>query len=108
MGLRITNPSSLTVQRQLQFSTRRLDGNFRRLASGLRISSAADDAAGLAMSERLRAEVRSLDQARRNAGDGVSLVQTAEGALGEVGSILTRLREIAVQANNGTMSTSDR
>ena len=108
MGLRITNPASLTAQRQLDTTNRRLERNYRRLAFGLRIATAADDAAGLAISERLRAEVRSLDQARRNAGDGVSLVQAAEGALGEVGSILTRLREIAMQANNGTTSSADR
>ncbi len=108
MGLRITNPASLTAQRQLDATNRRLERNYRRLAFGLRIATAADDAAGLAISERLRAEVRSLDQARRNAGDGVSLVQIAEGALGEVGSILTRLREIAMQANNGTTSGADR
>ena len=79
-----------------------------RLSSGLRIARAADDAAGLAISERLRAQVRSLDQAGRNAQDGVSLVQTAEGATSEVTSNLTRLRELAVQASNGTLNTGDR
>jgi flagellin len=108
MGLRIHNPASLSIHRSLDAANRRLDGNFRRLASGLRITTAADDAAGLAISERLRAEVRSLDQARRNAGDGMSLAQAAEGALSEVGSMLTRMREIAIQSNNGTLSTADR
>ena len=81
MGLRInTNVPSLTAQRALSSVTERLTGNYRRLATGLRITSAADDAAGLAISERLRAQIRSLDQARRNAEDGVSLAQTGEGA----------------------------
>jgi flagellin len=109
MGLRInTNIASLTAQRSLAQVTERLAGNYRRLATGLRIASAADDAAGLAISERLRSQVRSLDQARRNAADGVSMVQTGEGALNEVGNILLRLRELAVQSANGAMSDPDR
>lgn len=109
MGLRInTNIASLTAQRSLAQVTERLAGNYRRLATGLRIASAADDAAGLAISERLRSQVRSLDQARRNAADGVSMVQTGEGALNEVGNILLRLRELAVQSANGAMSATDR
>ncbi|MFN9706264.1 MAG: flagellin, partial [Planctomycetota bacterium] len=74
----------------------------------LRISTAADDAAGLAISERLRSQVRSLDQSKRNANDGISLVQTAEGALNEVSSILVRLRELAIQSSNGSVSTQDK
>ena len=109
MGLRInTNIASMTAQRSLAQVTDRLAGRYRRLATGLRIATAADDAAGLAISERLRAQVRSLDQARRNAADGISLVQTGEGSLNEVGNILLRLRELAVQASNGTLSSTDR
>ncbi len=109
MGLRInTNIASLGAQRALSQVTDRLAVSYRRLATGLRINSAADDAAGLAISERLRAQVRSLDQARRNAMDGISLVQTGEGALGEVGNILLRLRELAVQSANGSVSSTDR
>ena len=85
-----------------------LGGNFRRLSTGLRISSASDDSAGLAISERLRSQIRSLDQAKRNANDGISLVQTAEGALNEVSSILTRLRELAIQSSNGSVSDQDK
>ncbi|MEZ5966911.1 MAG: flagellin [Planctomycetota bacterium] len=109
MGLRVnTNVASINAQRNLATATGRLEGNFRRLATGLRISTASDDAAGLAISERLRAQVRSLEQAKRNANDGISMVQTAEGALNEVSSILTRLRELSVQAANGTVSGQDR
>ncbi len=109
MGLRVnTNVSSVVAQRHLQEVSLRLQKNFSHLASGLRIATAADDAAGLAISERLRAKVRSLQQAVRNANDGVSLVQTAEGALAEDSNILTRLKELAVQARNGTTSSSDR
>ena len=109
MGLRVnTNIASINAQRNLQSVTNRLGGNYRRLSTGLRITSAADDAAGLAISERLRAQVRSLDQAKRNANDGISLVQTAEGSLNEVSSILVRMRELAIQANNGTVSDADK
>jgi flagellin len=109
MGLRVnTNIASINAQRNLQNVTNRLGGNYRRLSTGLRITSAADDAAGLAISERLRAQVRSLDQAKRNANDGISLVQTAEGSLNEVSSILVRMRELAIQANNGTVSDTDK
>ena len=109
MGLRVnTNTASINAQRNLSSVTDKLGGNFRRLSTGLRISSAADDAAGLAISERLRSQVRSLDQAKRNANDGISLVQTAEGALNEVSSILTRLRELAVQSSNGSVSNQDK
>jgi flagellin len=109
MGLRInTNIASLNAQRNLATITDRLALHYKRLSTGLRITSAADDAAGLAISERLRAQVRSLDQAKRNASDGISLVQTGEGALNEVGDILIRLRELAVQASNGSVSSTDR
>ncbi|MEZ6036267.1 MAG: flagellin [Planctomycetota bacterium] len=103
-----TNLASMQAQRSLTSVSTQLGASFRRLSTGLRISSAADDAAGLAISERLRAQVRSLDQAKRNANDGISMVQTAEGALDETGSLLVRLRELAVQANNGTVSAADR
>jgi flagellin len=109
MGLRVnTNIASLTAQRNLGQVTSRLSGNFSRLSSGLRIATAADDAAGLAISERMRSQIRSLGAASRNAQDGISLVQTAEGALNEVSNILGRMRELAVQASNGTLSTADR
>jgi flagellin len=109
MGLRVnTNIASINAQRNLATVTERLGASFRRLSTGLRISTAADDAAGLAISERLRSQVRSLEQAKRNANDGISMVQTAEGALNEVSSILTRLRELAIQAANGSVSGADR
>jgi flagellin len=109
MGLRVnTNVTSINAQRNLSSVTDRLSGNFRRLSTGLRISTAADDAAGLAISERLRSQVRSLEQAKRNANDGISLVQTAEGALNEVSSIMIRLRELAVQSANGSVSNQDK
>ncbi|MFK7740476.1 MAG: flagellin [Planctomycetota bacterium] len=109
MGLRVnTNVTSINAQRNLSTVSKRLGTNFRRLSTGLRISTAADDAAGLAISERLRSQVRSLEQAKRNANDGISLVQTAEGALNEVSSILTRLRELSIQSSNGTVSEQDK
>jgi len=109
MGLRIgTNIQSLTAQRNLNRATQGLNRNFEHLATGMRISRAADDAAGVAISARFQAQVRSLDQAVRNANDGVSMVQTAEGGLSEIQSSLTRMRELAVQAANGTLSATDR
>ena len=109
MGLRVnTNIASLNAQRSLARVTEQLQGSFRRLSTGLRIATAADDAAGLAISERFRAQIRSTRQAERNAQDGVSLTQTGEGALNEVSAILIRLRELAIQANNGTVSDADR
>lgn len=109
MSLRInSNIASLNAQKNLASVTDRLQKNYRRLSSGLRISTASDDAAGLAISERLRARIRSLDQASRNANDAISLTQTAEGGLNEVSSILIRLRELAIQANTGTISDSDK
>jgi flagellin len=109
MGLRVnTNVFSLNAQRNLVNVTDRLAGNFARLSSGLRIASASDDAAGLGISERMRAQIRSLDQAARNAQDGFSLVQTAEGSLGEQSSNLVRMRELAIQSANGTLNDGDR
>ena len=109
MGLRInTNLYSLNAQRNLASHSAKLGGSFQRLSTGLRIANAADDAAGLAISERLRAQVRSLDQAKRNANDGISLAQTAEGALDETSSLLVRLRELSIQAANGTVSNTDK
>jgi flagellin len=109
MGLRVnTNIASLTAQRNLAGVSTRLQGNYARLSSGLRIATAADDAAGLAISERMRSQIRSYAAAGRNAQDGISLVQTAEGALNEVSNILTRMRELAIQSANGTLSTTDR
>ena len=109
MGLRVnTNVASITAQRHLSTVTSSLQGNFSRLASGLRISTAADDAAGLAISEKQRSQIRSFGVAARNAQDGISLAQTAEGALQEVSNILSRVRELSVQSANGTLSTDDR
>ena len=109
MGLRVnTNVASINAQRNLASVTDRLGASFRRLSTGLRISTASDDAAGLAISERLRGQIRSLEQGKRNANDGISYVQTAEGALNEVSSILVRLRELAVQAANGSVSNADK
>jgi flagellin len=109
MGLRVnTNIASMNAQRNLSSVSVRLMGNFKRLSSGLRIASAADDAAGLGISERMRSQIRSYGAAQRNAQDGISLVQTAEGALNEVNSILNRMRELSIQASNGTLSTADR
>ncbi len=109
MGLRVnTNIASINAQRNTAQVTTRLARNYQRLSTGLRISTAADDAAGLAISERLRSQVRSLSQASRNANDGISLVQVGEGALNEVSNILVRLRELAIQAANGATSTADK
>lgn len=109
MSLRIqTNIASLNAQRNLANATEMLGGSYSRLSTGLRITSAADDAAGLAISERLRAQIRSIQQAERNANDGISLTQVAEGALNEVNSILVRMRELAIQAANDTLGPEDK
>ena len=109
MGLRInTNVASLNAQRNLMGTKWGLDRSLERLSSGYRINRAGDDAAGLAISENLRAQVRGLKQASRNAQDGVSLVQVAEGALNEMSSILIRLRELAVQAASDTVGPVER
>src|ERR1700741_2102414 len=99
MGFRIvTNTSAINAQRTLTQTRQALDKSLERLSSGSRINRAGDDAAGLAISENLRAQIRGLAQAERNAQDGVSLVQVAEGGLQEISNILIRLRELAVQA----------
>jgi flagellin len=103
-----SNVASLNAQRNLNTSQSALNTSLTRLSSGLRINSAKDDAAGLAISERMSSQIRGLNQAARNANDGISLAQTAEGALGEIGNNLQRIRELAVQAANGTNSASDR
>src|SRR3989338_2323918 len=99
MGLRIaTNTSALNAQRQMGITRKHLDRALEKLASGSRINHAGDDAAGLAISENIRAQVRGLQQARRNSSDGISLIQVSEGGLNEVSNILVRLRELAIQA----------
>lgn len=103
-----TNIASLNAQRNLNASQGSLATSLQRLSSGLRINTAKDDAAGLAISERFTAQIRGLDQAGRNANDGISLAQTAEGGLGTAGNLLQRIRELAVQSANGTNTTSDR
>jgi flagellin len=103
-----SNIASLNAQRNLNTSQSSLNTSLTRLSSGLRINSAKDDAAGLAISERMTSQIRGLNQAVRNANDGISLAQTAEGALGEIGTNLQRIRELAVQSANATNSASDR
>lgn len=103
-----SNAASLNAQRNLASSQDRLTVVVQRLSSGLRINSAKDDAAGLAIAERMTANVRGLSQAMRNAGDGISLAQTAEGAIQEIGNMLQRMRELSVQSANGTYEASDR
>ncbi len=103
-----TNPASLGAQRNLSITQRNLSQNLQKLSSGQRINSASDDAAGLGISERMKAQTRSLQQASRNTQDGMSMGQVAEGAMNEQSGILTRLRELAVQSANGTLGTSDR
>jgi flagellin len=109
MGFRInTNVSSIAAQRALSVSGRETESNLSKLSSGTRITKAADDAAGLAISEKMKANIRSLKQADRNANDGISMVQTAEGGLNEVSSILTRMRELAMQTSSDTVGDSER
>lgn len=103
-----TNIMSLNAQRNLSRSQSSLATSVERLSSGLRVNSARDDAAGLAISQRMEAQVRGSNTAIRNANDGISLAQAAEGALNEVGNMMQRMRELAVQSANGTNSTSDR
>ena len=103
-----TNIASLNAQRNLTTSQSSLSTSMQRLSSGLRINSAKDDAAGLAIAERMNAQVRGMNVAIRNANDGISLAQTAEGALSKVGDSLQRMRELAVQARNATNSSSDK
>ena len=109
MGLRIaTNVSSLTSQRNLRQTRELLDRSLERLSTGYRINRAGDDAAGLAISEKLRAKIRGLVQAQRNSSDGISLIQVAEGGLNEVQNILVRLRELGVQAASDTIGPRER
>ncbi|MBS7781187.1 flagellin [Acidovorax sp. CCYZU-2555] len=103
-----TNVASINAQRNLSLSGSSLSTSMQRLSSGLRVNSAKDDAAGLAISERMAAQTKGLTVAARNANDGISLAQTAEGALGKVGDMLQRVRELAVQSSNATNSISDR
>src|SRR5689334_18610798 len=103
-----TNVMSLNAQRNLSTSGSQLATSLQRLSSGLRINSAKDDAAGLAIASRMTAQVRGLNQAIRNANDGISLAQTAEGALGNTADLLLRMRTLAVQSANDTNSSSDR
>lgn len=109
MGMRVTtNLSAINAQRNLVGSQRSINKSMAQLASGSRINIAADDAAGLAISERLKAGIRSARQANRNANDGISLVQTAEGGLNEIGNIITRLRELGIQAASDTVGEIER
>ncbi len=103
-----TNLVSLNAQRNLSGSQSSLATSMQRLSSGLRVNSAKDDAAGLSIAERMNAQVRGMNVAMRNANDAISLSQTAEGALGKVGDLFQRMRELAVQSSNGTNSASDR
>ncbi len=109
MGIRInTNISSINAQRHLYNASVDFNKSMEKLSSGLRINRASDDAAGLAISEGLKSDIRALDQASRNAADGVSLAQTAEGALDEVSNILLRMKELTEQSLNGTLGDSER
>src|SRR3954452_11264930 len=109
MALRInTNVEAFNAHRQLVGTSDRLGKTMERLSSGSRINRAADDAAGLAITEKLRGQIKGLDQAQRNAQDAISLVQTAEGSLTEVHSMLQRVRELAVQYKNGSLSAGDK
>lgn len=109
MGMRIgTNIASINAQRNLSGSQVQIQTSMAQLASGSRINKAADDAAGLAISENLKGSIRSIRQASRNANDGVSLVQTAEGGLNEIGNIIVRLRELGIQASSDTVGDTER
>jgi flagellin len=104
----VTNTQSLNAQKNLAQTTKALSGNFSKLSSGMRINNAGDDAAGLAISERMKSQVRSMGQAERNSNDGISLLQTAEGAMNENSGILIRMRELGMQSANGTLGQSER
>lgn len=109
MGMRVTtNIAALNAQRNLVGAQRVVNDSMAKLASGSRINKAADDAAGLAISEGLKAQIRSAAQAQRNANDGISMIQTAEGGLNEVGNIIVRLRELAIQASSDTVGETER
>lgn len=109
MGLRInTNVSSLSAQRSLGNTTAKQSASLEKLSSGSRIVKAADDAAGLAISEKMKAAIRGTNQAKRNANDGISMIQTAEGGLNEVSNILVRLRELSIQSASDTVGDAER
>ncbi len=109
MGMRIsTNIAAVNAQRNLFGSQANIGDSLAKLASGSRINKAADDAAGLAISENLKAQIRSTRQANRNANDGISMVQTAEGGLNEIGNIIVRMRELGIQAASDTVSDVER
>lgn len=109
MGFRInTNVSSIAAQRALTVNNRQAEDTLSKMSSGTRIVKASDDAAGLAISEKLKSGIRSLNQANRNANDGISMIQTAEGGMNEVQNILTRLRELSIQAASDTVGDSER
>lgn len=109
MGLNIqTNVSALEAGRNVSRNQKALTSSFNKLSSGYRVNTAADDAAGLAISESMKSQIRSYTVAERNAADGISMAQTAEGALGEIHNVLGRMRELAMQASNGSLSDSDR
>lgn len=103
-----TNLASLSAQRNLSINQNQLSQSVERLSSGLRITRASDDAAGLGVSETLRAQIRSINQANRNAGDGISLTQVADGAAASIGGLLSRMRELATQSGSGTLGTTER
>lgn len=103
-----TNFAAMSAQRNLGVNQKNLAGSFQKLSSGFRVNTAADDAAGLAVSESMKSQIRSYTVAERNASDGISMAQTAEGALNEVHDTLGRMRELAMQAANGSLSSSDR
>ena len=109
MGFRInTNVASISAQRSLSVNNRKSSDTLAKMSSGSRINKASDDAAGLAISEKLKAQIRSTTQANRNANDGISMIQTAEGGLNEVSSMLTRLRELSIQAASDTVGDKER
>jgi len=109
MGMRVTtNVASINAQRTLATTQREIGKSFAQLSSGSRITKAADDAAGLAISENLKSQIRSFSQASRNANDGISMIQVAEGGLGEISNILTRLRELGIQAASDTVGERER
>jgi len=103
-----TNYAAMAAQKNLNANQKQLAGSFQKLSSGFRVNTAADDAAGLAVSESMKSQIRSFTVAERNAGDAISMSQTAEGALGDVHDILGRMRELAVQSSNGSLTNTDR
>ncbi len=109
MGLQVsTNIASINAQKSLTRTQRAMNKSYAQLSSGSRITKAADDAAGLSISETLKSTIRGYSQAQRNANDGISMVQVAEGGLGEISNILTRLRELGVQASSDTVGGTER